>query len=268
MALRKRTFMSYDGKNKSNKTYEVSITKPGMQTVKGISKNPFNFKLGAKWADLFQGLVPGAELLMKTGNASLTTGIFSQKYFQGGNNLDMTVEFRIHDEGISSINPVIRSAKALSNLAVSEYINPQKTLEQFKGETGETIDDISDVLKKALELKFSEAGTQVVNILNKYISAINNRAVTLSISDYFVCRRMAIQDVNVTYSPSHTNSGPLFGDFSVTLISLQAITRGGGEYGINEILTHPNADRITINGSSLKDKYTIGEEPAGGGGER
>lgn len=238
MALERLTpkkFMSKAGKDYSNKSYTVRISTREGWYVEGISKTPFNFKLSAKYADLFNGLIPGAELLQKTGDASLTTGIFSQKYFQGGNNLDMTVEFRIYDDGTKDINPVIEGARNLASMTVS---HTGKAGQAIAGTVAEGFSDIQDVLKKGFQNGFQGISTETTKKIEKYSNKINNRAVTLKIMNLFTCRMMAIQDVSVTYSGAQTHTGPLYGDFSVGLISLQAITRGGGDnpFGVNNIL--------------------------------
>jgi len=255
MPLRKREFMSLAGKTISDKSYTVSI-KHGGWTVEGISKNPFSFKLSAKYADLFNGLIPGAELLQKTGNASLTTGIFSQKYFQGGNNLDMNVEFRIFDDGKTDKNPVIEGAKNLARMTVANGINPEsvpKNVEaalnlifnKFKA----TQENVGKVLTGETEL--TEGVTKGIQSV---IDGMSDRAVTLSIANVFSSRGMVIQDVTATYSGQQTHTGPLYGDFSVGLISLQAITRGSNSrYGIDGILKEGSFD-ILIDGVDSRSR--------------
>ena len=232
--LTPKPFMSQAGKQASNNSYLVRIDH-GNWHVEGISKNPFNFKLSAKYADLFNGLIPGAELLQKTGNASLTTGIFSQKYFQGGNNIDINVEFRIYDDGKLAYNPVILGAKQLANMTVSDPINVDNVTDDLLGKGGDFVDKAKTTLKKG-DLSFASIYQGSVQLYKNFVGKINERAVTLTIMNRFKCPKMFIQDVSVTYSSAQTHTRPLFGDFSVSLISAQAITRGGGAYGVNDIL--------------------------------
>lgn len=246
MALTRSSVMTQTGKRKSDNAFLVTIFKENEKQqrtleVKGVTKNPFSFKLNAKYADLFSGLVPGAELLQKTGDASLTTGIFSQKYYQGGNNLDMQVEFRIYDDGTTSENPVIDTARTLGKLMVS---NPFSG----KGVTN-ALGKSVDAVKKTIEGVVTANGDKVGDALEEFAGGINSRVVNLDIHGIFRCSKMLITDLQVTHSPSQTHSGPLFGDFSVTLISLQAITKGGGgEYDIDNILHSRQSARITQDG--------------------
>jgi len=244
--LTPKPFMSHSGQAYSNRSYTVSISS-GNWGVEGISKNPINFKLGAKWGDLFNGLIPGAEVLQKTGDASLTTGIFSQKYFQGGNNLDLNVEFRIYDDGSSEINPVTEGARNLAGMTVSDPIDIKRQASAINNRLGKTKEVITESFNALTEGRYRDVGDIAKTQVADWMDNINNRKVTLNIQNLVSCTHMAITDVSVTYSPSQTHTGPLFGDFSVSLISLQAITRGGGAYGINDILNRRSYN-ITIDG--------------------
>lgn len=250
MKMVKKEFMSAKGKQLSTDAYLVKIYNDASNfRVEGVSKNPINFKLSAKWADLFNGLIPGAELLAKTGDASLTTGIFSQKYFQGGNNLDMTVEFRLYDNGDTRYNPVIKSAKDLAKMTVADtagFKNVEAGLNAIGDQINNTAETIKNIGSGDITLK------QGLNsVVGGAIERMAQRAVTLDISGgLFKCTKMVIQDVNVTYSGAQTHTGPLYGDFSVGLISLQAITRGGGAYGVDSILTE-RTPNILIDGRSI-----------------
>ena len=235
--LTPKPFMSQAGKQASNNSYLVRIDH-GNWHVEGISKNPFNFKLSAKYADLFNGLIPGAELLQKTGNASLTTGIFSQKYFQGGNNIDINVEFRIYDDGKLAYNPVILGAKQLANMTVSDPINLKEVFANAKSQYTTAKGNFKSLAEGSgkEQWRVDAYVGWAADMYNNIVDNINQRAVTLTIMNRFKCPKMFIQDVSVTYSSAQTHTGPLFGDFSVSLISAQAITRGGGAYGVNDIL--------------------------------
>ena len=250
--LKAKPFMSQAGKKLSNDSYTVRISH-GEWNVEGISKNPLNFKLSAKYADLFNGLIPGAELLQKTGNASLTTGIFSQKYFQGGNNLDMNVEFRIYDDGKQDINPVVKGARHLSNMAVAKGFQEPKNINDAIGVVERGAKKVGEKLKKVA----SGDATVVEAIgggIQDAINRMNSRAVTLTVMDMFNCTGMVVQDVSVTYSPTLTHTGPLYGDFSVGLISLRAITQGNGTYGVDSILQGQNYN-IMLNGKDSRLEF-------------
>ena len=243
--LQPKPFMTYAGMALSDQSYTVNISHGGWN-VGGVSKTPLNFKLSAKYGDLFNGLIPGAELLQKTGDASLTTGIFSQKFYQGGGNLDMSVEFRIYDDGKSNLNPVIIGARNLANMTVADPASAKR----LKGAVNNAYIKGKDTLNNAVENGPTDA---VIDTMESFAKIIDQRAVTLSIMNLFRCTKMVITDVNVTYSGSHTHTGPLFGYFSVSLMSLQAITRGGGVYGVDTILQDQNY-KILINGQDSKNE--------------
>jgi hypothetical protein len=233
--LTPKPFMSYAGKKLSSDSYTVRI-EHGAWRVEGVSKNPLNFKLGAKYQDLFNGLVPGAELLYKTGSSSLGSGIFTQKYFAGGNNLDMNVEFRIYDDGTQDINPCIQGARNLANMTVTDALGVGGAVNALNRLAKGAYEEYKDLISQIAENGIGGLSQKAVDLLDKFSSAINKRAVTLTVMNLFRCRQMAIQDVSVTYSPSLTHTGPLFADFSISLLSLQAITRGSGAYGVDSIL--------------------------------
>lgn len=246
--LQPKPFMTYAGMALSDQSYTVNISHGGWN-VGGVSKTPLNFKLSAKYGDLFNGLIPGAELLQKTGDASLTTGIFSQKFYQGGGNLDMSVEFRIYDDGKSNLNPVIIGARNLANMTVAD----PASVKRLKGAVNNAYTKAKDTANNAVENGPTDA---VIDTMESFAKIIDQRAVTLSIMNLFRCTKMVITDVNVTYSGSHTHTGPLFGDFSVSLMSLQAITRGSSEpYGVNTILQDQNY-KILINGKDSESELT------------
>lgn len=258
--LQPKPFMTYAGMALSDQSYTVNISygdplsKDGIiWSVGGVSKTPLNFKLSAKYGDLFNGLIPGAELLQKTGDASLTTGIFSQKFYQGGGNLDMSVEFRIYDDGKSNLNPVIAGARNLANMTVADSVDINNAVGHLADAGGQIGGAFVGAGKEGLKGNLKGASQKLINAAKQAMANINNRRVTLSIMNLFSCSMMVITDVNVTYSGSHTHTGPLFGDFSVSLMSLQAITRGGGVYGVDTILQDQNY-KILINGQDSKNE--------------
>jgi len=256
MPIVERTFITKKGKQTNASFYKVTISDPASKAiVSGQMKSGFAFQLQAKWADLFTGLVPGAELLQKTGDASLTTGLFSQKYYQGGSNLQMPVEFRVweHEEsetgGFGGGNKVLNASKALSYLMVPNSFSKGaivNAIDKSADLAGGVVSDVVDV--GADEKKITEAGSSVYNRLEKFASG--SRTLTLTIGNFFTCRGMVIESLDVTYSKELTHTGPLYGDFKVNLLSLQSLTRNGGTYGVDTIFTNPTTN-ITINGQSL-----------------
>lgn len=259
MAIQKREFMSLKGRMTNSKLYDIRIAHPdfGIPVI-GKMKNNFSFQLSAKWADLFNGLIPGAELLMKTGNASLTTGIFSQKYFQGGNNLQLNSEFRVFDDGRYDFNPVERATKSLSNMTVSKPFSKEQIERDLKGAGGETLGFAGRLIANIGQGKGKEAVEVGYDVLNTWADRIMARAVNVKIGNFFNCSGMAIESVNVTYSKEMTRTGPLFGDFSVGLLSLRAIERGTGKFGVDTILSSPNFN-ITINGKIPEEGFNLSE---------
>lgn len=250
MAIQKREFMSLTGRTINAQKYDIIISN-GTWSITGKMKNPFSYQLSAKWADLFNGLIPGAELLMKTGNASLTTGIFSQKYFQGGNNLQFTSEFRVYDDGKQQFSPVIRASKQLANLTVADSFSTKRAVSDAVRAGTKAYNTGKEAIGSLTEGKVTEAGVKFIQGAEQYANEIFNKAVNVQVGDFFRCNKMAVENLNVTYSKELTHTGPLYADFSIGFLSLRAINRGGGELGVDTIFDKSQFI-ITQNGKPLE----------------
>jgi hypothetical protein len=250
MALQKKEFMSKTGREINARQYDIVISN-GIWEVYGKMKNNFSYQLQGKWADLFNGLIPGAEFLMKTGDASLTAGIFSRKYFQGGNNLQLTTEFRIYDDGITDVNPIVYASKNLASMTVSNA--PGKGTGEVAYQKFRNLFTRAKTLGEKIISNDKNVNliSEATGILKEFSST--NRTVRLKIGNFFRCNTMIIESINVTYSKELTFTGPLYGDFSVSFLSLEAIVRGLGNYGIDSILDVPQF-KITVDGEDVREQ--------------
>jgi len=253
MAIIERSFIKKYGKRVNASFYNVTIEGQGAK-IQGQMKTGFAYQIQAKWGDLFTGLIPGAELLQKTGDASLTTGIFSRKYYQGGGNLQMPVEFRIyeHDDDIVSTggNRVLTASRTLAHLTVPNGLAPG-AIEAGINKIGTGIKQTGENILSVVtgESTAGQALGEQIKVIRRLTDA--GRTLTLTIGDFFRCSQMVIESINVTYSKELTHTGPLYGDFQVGLLSLESIVRGGGALGVEEIFSNP-MENITINGKNLR----------------
>jgi hypothetical protein len=87
-------------------------------------------------------------------------------------------------------------------------------------------------------------------VQEKILSAINERAVIVEVGTFLKCNHMVITNLNVSYSRELTKVGPLYGDFSVSVESIQALSKtpiggGGNGYAVGNVLrSGQNVNRV------------------------
>lgn len=251
MTIRKLSLASPIVSRKNSNFTKIVITSD-FGSIIGQMKEKFKFDLNAEWAPLFANLIPGADFLQKTGDASLTTGVFSRKYYKGGGYLKINTSFRILENGDNNYSNVIYAAKILSSLLVPNSLNAIKSGGAINTKAKSSADDLGNLLKKVAggDVSFQDVISTGEQLLKNITG--NGRTVSLIIGDFFNCNRMIITDVSSEYSKEVTHigngTGPLYGDFSVSFETLESVTRDGtgtaSDYNINNILT---GNRFKVN---------------------
>lgn len=266
MTLRQRPLFSQRGIEQNKRTYQVVIrphaeSQEGLGSVIGNLKNEFSMALNAEWAPLFDSIVPGADTLRKLGDASLMSGIFSRKYFKGGNHLTLPIEMRILDEGIGSTSPVVDAVRNLTNLVVARPFNFEQSKALIERKAKGAVQGGKQAASGILNPDESAPGALLkgANTLFKGLTD-SNRLVSINIGTFFKCPGMIITGVTYTYSREQTDRGPLFADFSVQAESMQAIVRGSGDYGVDSVITGGKHYRVTIDGNDT-DRSTAERNP-------
>ncbi len=201
---------------------------PGSNSISGILNSKIVLRMNAQWdtiMSLSSGLSSLQTFLGAAGVSVLRSGIFTRKFFKGGGYLELQPEFRIVDwDGTGN---VISSAKWLLS----------KCVPQSRGGVSEGIGSILDKINKnkagGNETK-SDFAKKVQgwaeNLGDTIDSSVggNPSTVHVKLSNYFDSQLMGnvtmiIQNVTVTFSSEITESGPLYGDFSVLLSSREQL---------------------------------------------
>jgi len=236
--IEKRPLITAQGRRNNKATHEIVIR--GTQgsggerfSIVGDMKNQFQYSLSPEWANLFTNLVPGAELLQKIGDASLVTGLFSRKYFKGGGHLAINAEFRIVDKGNLSYNPIVNAARNLSNMVAPPPFDWERTLEQIKSRKELASGEFAQAVEGGLGA--GELAQGAYNFLKTLTTS--GRTVDCKIGSFFRSTAMIITSLNVTYSREITHQGPLFGDFTVGLETVEALVQGkNASVGVDGVL--------------------------------
>lgn len=221
--------------------YNVKISNDNWFVI-GQMKTPLQFQLNAEYADLIGSEIPHTEILKKLGDTTLTTGIFSQKYFSKGGHLELSLEFRVHEgeyqenemnlykQGISKVT---KYASNLSNMVVAD-----PGIQTVRGGAEYIVNKKDATIKTAIDIATSDNIPGA--LFNKLSGALHKRTVNVEVGTFLRCSAMVITSLNVTYSRELTEVGPLYGDFTVGVQSIQALHRGtdgsDSAFSVNNVL--------------------------------
>jgi hypothetical protein len=220
--------------------YNIKLSQKDGWYVIGQMKNPIQFQMNAEYNDLIGTEIPGADLMKKFGNTSLSSGIFSQKYFSNGGHLELALEFRVNEgqyqEGETNlynqnISKVTEYANRLAQMVATD-VGPQD-LGSFIGILKDTGEKALNLVTGALDSKKNTFDyTQ-----GKILEAINNRTISVEAGRFLKCDGMVITSLGVTYSKELTKVGPLYADFVVNVQSIQALHKGNtGTFAVGNVL--------------------------------
>lgn len=220
--------------------YNIRLSQGDIWYVIGQMKNPIQFQMNAEYNELIGTEIPGADLMKKFGNTSLSSGIFSQKYFSGGGHLALSLEFRVNEgqyqEGETNlynqnISKVTEYANRLAHMVATD-VGPQ--------DLGGFVDILKDGVKEAGKFFVGKSDSNKNHVdytQEKIMGAINKRTITVEAGTFLKCDGMVITSLGVTYSKELTKVGPLYGDFVVGVESIQALHKGNsGTYAVGNVL--------------------------------
>ena len=258
MSLIEKGILRKESQQQSVDAWKVVVTQnvaKGMGTGQSIVADmtgDFGWDLNSKWGELANGLIPEAvqDGAAKLGSTALKTGIFSQKYYQGGGDVSLKLQMKIFDDGSKPSNPVIQAAQFLSHLSVPDALTPgaagafierqwdSLTTSDFAGQIADkgavqgTVDETEQVLKNISD---------------------NNRTVSVKVGHVFFCPLMVIDSVSVKYSRQLGPRGPLFGEYDLGVSTYQSAVKGNdpANFGIYGMFRGDKGYSITINGKDV-----------------
>lgn len=259
----KRKFLppNGDGTQAGSDFYEVTISKGNTLSVGGQMKENFAFQLQAEYAKLMSGVIPFSELFKKLGYTQLTTGIFSRKYYTGGNHLQMNVDFRVFEDYSESGNSTDKN-KSREHTYGSKIIKASRDLSRLmtadsntigKDTPSKTLKDINNQYESIKKSTGSVeiAKTSVKGLVSDIVDRMNKRTVSLKIGNFFKHNGMVMTSLDVSYSRELTRVGPLYADFKVSLESIEAMDNGKfGQPSEGGVLLDMKQKRITFDSGS------------------
>jgi len=209
------------------------IIDTGENKVTGAMTNEFSFNVAAQWEPIFStgGVIQTIEdQLTKFGLTAFKSGIFTRKFYKGGSYLEFQSDFRIVDWEGDYENSVVRAAKILVDSTlpivpsdikknVNTIYGAGKELTNRTIESGRNVLGGGDVANGVST--FAKNGTAFIDT----VTNIGAKEVSVTLGNFWR-GKLVIEDVNVKYSFEQTESGPLYGDFSVKFSTREIPSRG------------------------------------------
>jgi len=213
----------------SRRTEATALNKIRIGSVVGIMTNKLALSLQASWETLIStdGFFGGIQKAMgAAGYSVFNAGIWTRKFYKGGSYLSFSPSFRIidwHGEG-----NVITSARLLLSKTAPKWAGQRKQNQFDKYTTNESNSKLSAEQRINRGKDFLDAARDVLtsgkNTLKNFSLSKAPSPVYVEVSNYFKQANMIIESVSVEFSEEMGPKGPLMGDFSVTLSSIEATT--------------------------------------------
>ncbi len=214
------------------KNHRITID-TGENKIIGALTSEFSFNVNAQWEPIFStgGVIQTIEdQLTKFGFTAFKSGIFTRKFYKGGSYLEFQSDFRIVDWEGDYENSVVRAAKILADSTLP--IVPQDIKENVNTIYGAGKEFVDDSFRSgANNLSNSSVANQVSTVAKNgkaFIDTVTNigaKEVSVTLGNYWR-GKLIIEDVNAKYSLEQTESGPLYGDFTVKFSTREIPSRG------------------------------------------
>lgn len=211
-----------------------------VNVVVGSLQGNFNWSLRADWEPVITGTQKFSLLqttLQLEGNPAFASGIWKQRFFRGGDYLNLNMDLRIVDTHSTGYVAIAGALLASTMLPTQRgEFNITKAAKQALEATGEVLspilelgDDFMNEVHKAQGIKGyasvlpNTIGTQVNKMIGNLTKNDGGVApVRIKIGSYFDKTDMIIESVNATYSKEFVVNaqneviGPLWADFKIT----------------------------------------------------
>lgn len=206
----------------NSSTNTITIELGDGTSITGNMTSEFGFELTAEWEQLLSMsgfMETGQKFMQAIGSPAFTTGIFTRKFYKGGSYFNFNVDFRIVDWDGDVKNKVVVAARRLSDLLLpikrssSSFANE---LENLKATGSSLVGGIMDGSVKNESQLLSKLGKSGVG------------AVRVTIGNYFT-GDLIVESMSVKYSKEKTMTGPLYGDFTVGLSTIEILGKGNAK---------------------------------------